>query len=479
MLPDRVTCGPRLGRRFAAAVFALACLQVVQAFAATVPPGFTDSTVASGLASPTSMAIAPDGRIFVAQQGGALRIIKNDVLLPTPFLTLSVNSLGERGLLGIAFDPGFEVNRFVYLYYTTSSAPIHNRVSRVVASLANPDVAQPGETILLELDNLSATNHNGGALRFGVDGKLYIATGENAVGANAQSLSNLLGKILRIYPDGSIPFDNPFYFTALGNNRAIWALGLRNPFTFAIQPGFGRMLINDVGQGSWEEINWGLRGANFGWPNSEGPVGCTGPGFTCPVYSYDHSQGCAITGGVFYSPVDPNFPASYFGKYFFAEFCGDWIKWIDPATPPSDNGATLFASGIASPVDLQVGADGSLYYLARGTGSVGRIRYQAPTIARQPSSQTASIGATATFSVSAKGAALLTYQWQVNHVDIPGANSSTFSLPGVEPGDHGALIRCKVSNEFGIEYSNDALLSVAVGRGRKPPGARRPNSTSP
>ena len=214
--------------------------------AATLPPGFSETQI-SGLASPTAMEFAPDGRLFVCLQGGNLRVIKNGALLATPFVSLSVDSNGERGLLGIAFDPNFAANSFVYVYYTVPSTPRHNRVSRFTA---NADVAQPGsEFVLLDLDNLStATNHNGGAIHFGSDGKLYIAVGDNANGSNSQTLNNLLGKMLRINSDGSIPSDNPFFNTATGKNRAIWALGLRNPFTFAFQPGTTRMFINDVGE---------------------------------------------------------------------------------------------------------------------------------------------------------------------------------------------------------------------------------------
>jgi glucose/arabinose dehydrogenase len=162
--------------------------------AATVPGGFIDAQWVTGLAAPTAMAFAPDGRLFVCQQGGALRVIKNGQLLTTPFLTLNVNASGERGLLGIAFDPNFASNQFVYLYYTATSPAIHNRVSRFQA---NGDVAVPNsELVLLDLNNLSsATNHNGGALHFGSDAKLYIAVGENATPSNAQTLNNLLGKI--------------------------------------------------------------------------------------------------------------------------------------------------------------------------------------------------------------------------------------------------------------------------------------------
>lgn len=191
--------------------------------AATLKSGFTESTIASGLANPTAMAFAPDGRLFVCLQGGQLRVIQNDVLLATPFVSLTVSSTGERGLLGVAFDPNFPTNQYVYLYYTATSPTIHNRVSRFTA---NGNVAVGGsELVLLDLPTLSATNHNGGAMHFGLDGKLYIAVGENAVPANSQTLASPLGKMLRVNSDGSIPADNPFFTQTTGINRAIWALG--------------------------------------------------------------------------------------------------------------------------------------------------------------------------------------------------------------------------------------------------------------
>ena len=208
-----------------------------------------------------------------------------------------MSSVGERGLLGVAFDPNFSTNHFVYVYYTAPAPSIHTRVSRFTA---NGDVVVYGsEAILLDLDNLSgATNHNGGAIHFGPDGELYIAVGENANSANSQTLSNLLGKILRINPDGNIPVDTPFYNQATGKNRAIWALGLRNPFTFTFQNGIGRMFINDVGENTWEEINDGLIGSNYGWPTTEGET--TDPRFVSPLFVYGHGSGptvgCAITG---------------------------------------------------------------------------------------------------------------------------------------------------------------------------------------
>jgi glucose/arabinose dehydrogenase len=355
----------------AAALLLLLSTSTLQA--ATLPAGFTETLIAGGLSSPTAMAFAPDGRIFVCQQGGQLRVIKNNVLLATPFVSLTVNSSGERGLLGIAFDPNFATNQYIYLYYTATTPAIHNRVSRFTA---NGDVALAGsEVVLLDLNNLSsATNHNGGAMHFGADGKLYIAVGENANAANAQTLGNLLGKMLRINPTPGdiIPTDNPFFNTTTGNNRAIWALGLRNPFTFNFQRSTGRMFINDVGQNTWEEINDGIAGSNYGWSNCEGFCSPPNPNFRDPIFQYaNDGSTCAITGGTFYNPPRVQFPSSYLGKYFYSDFCGGWIRLLDP----TNNTSTGFATGISSPVDLQVSADGSLYYLARGTGQVFRVQF--------------------------------------------------------------------------------------------------------
>jgi glucose/arabinose dehydrogenase len=243
------------------------------------------------------------------------------------------------------------------------------------------------EKVILRLNNLSsATNHNGGAIHFGEDGKLYVAVGDNASGDNAQSLSTLKGKMLRINKDGTLPQGNPFYERATGTNRAIWALGLRNPFSFAIQPRTGKMFINDVGEYKWEEIDHGVAGANYGWnfcegnhvtPYTSGSVNCSAAPYTAPLHEYSHGStnitGCAITGGAFYNPPTTQFPSGYVGDYFFADLCSGWIRRRDAAT----GDVSGFATGIIRPVDLEVSKGGSLYYLSRGdsAGSVGRIRY--------------------------------------------------------------------------------------------------------
>lgn len=343
-----------------------------------LPPGFAESIVAGGLNNPTAMALSPDGRLFVAEQAGTLRVIENGTLVSTPFLSLSVDSAGERGLLGIAFDPQFATNHFLYVYYTvpgSGGTSPHNRISRFTS---NGNVAVTGsEQILVDLDSLSATNHNGGALHFGTDGKLYVSVGENANSANSQSLSNRLGKILRYNSDGSIPADNPTSFagisgTTTGDNRAIWAVGLRNPFTFGVQPTTGRLLINDVGQSSWEEINDGAAGANYGWPVTEGDFNQSAfPSFTRPLYSYPHGSGLfagfAIVGGAFYNPTTSTFPTEYSGDYFFGDLANGWINRLDLNTLTVEN----FASDLtlSSLVGFDITPQGDLLYLARGSGA--------------------------------------------------------------------------------------------------------------
>ncbi|MCZ2148634.1 MAG: PQQ-dependent sugar dehydrogenase, partial [Bryobacterales bacterium] len=356
--------------------FFVVAIHLITGFApaASLPAGFSEVLVSAGspsLSSATAMAFAPDGRLFVCEQGGNLRVIKNGQLLTAPFLTVAVDPNGERGLLGVAFDPDFASNNYVYVYYTAMTTPRHNQVSRFTA---NGDVAVGGsEVVILTLNDLSsATNHNGGAIHFGPDGKLYVAVGENANRSNSQNLTNMLGKILRINSDGTIPSGNPYAGQTSGLNQSIWAIGLRNPFTFAFQPGTNRMFINDVGENTWEEINDGIAGWNYGWPAWEANTKQSGysNANTAPLYAYDHSGGaCAISGGAFYNPAAATFPASHIGKYFFADFCAGWIRVLDPG----NNQAAGFATGIPYPVDLKIGPDGSLYYLTRG--AVYRVSY--------------------------------------------------------------------------------------------------------
>lgn len=345
-----------------------------------VPQGFTrNEGWVTGLSNATAFAQAPDGRIFVAQQGGAIRVVKNGALLPTPFHQFSVDASGERGLIGLALHPDFASNGWLYAHYTSMAGAVHNRITRLTAQ---GDVSTGAEaatgSLPIDLPALSgATNHNGGALHFGTDGMLYVGVGDNANRQQAQDTASVFGKLLRLRADGSIPADNPFCATAGQLRCAVWALGLRNPFTFAVQPGSGRIHINDVGENTWEEINLGARGANYGWPASEGPAN-VGAGQAAPLFAYAHAAaqppgsgpggfftGFSIAGGVFY-PEAGSFPAPLRGSYFFADFVSRFVARLDTA---NGNAAYAFATLTGSPVDLLVGADGALYVLTR-TGIV-------------------------------------------------------------------------------------------------------------
>jgi putative heme-binding domain-containing protein len=328
-----------------------------------LPPGFTALKVAGGLTGATALAVAPDGRVFVCEQTGALRVVRDDRLRPAPLLTVPVDARWERGLIGVCLDPAFASNGFVYITYVMAEPFPHHRVSRFTA---RGDVALPStEVVLLEGDDqrtLGGTvpaGHQGGALHFGGDGKLYIAIGEQTAGQPAQRLDTFQGKLLRINPDGSIPPDSPFYGTAEGKYRAIWALGLRNPFTFAVQAGSGRIFINDVGQNAWEEINEGFAGANYGWPAVEGPS--RDPRYRAPIHTY---KVASIAGGAFAPDggTGGSLPAACRGQYFFMDFVKGSIQVLDPDPP---HAVTTFATGLNRPVDLAFAPDGALYVLVR------------------------------------------------------------------------------------------------------------------
>jgi glucose/arabinose dehydrogenase len=338
--------------------------------------GFTrNESFVTGLSSATAFAQLPDGRLLIAQQGGTLLVRQSSGAEIGTMLTLSVDSQGERGLLGVTPHPTFASNGFIYVYYTTTSGGTHNRISRFTVS---GDTAS-GEVHIANLPALSgATNHNGGALHFGTDGKLYVAVGDNANSSKAPMLNDPFGKMLRFNDDGSIPNDNPFCTTQGDITCAIWARGLRNPFTFAVRASDGRIHVNDVGEGTWEEINLGVAGVNYGWPATEGPTNANG--VTGPLFAFDHNSaadntagffsGCAIIGGAFYPDSGP-FPQAYRGGYYFTDLCTPVIGRIDLA---SGSAAYAFGSVSGSPVGMMVANDGALLVLRQS----GITRFTAP-----------------------------------------------------------------------------------------------------
>jgi glucose/arabinose dehydrogenase len=363
---------------------------------------------------PTSLAFAPDGRIFCTEKAGKIKIVKNGAVLTTPFLTLNVNQLNERGLSSVALDPNFSSNHFVYIYYTTADAPIHNRLSRFTA---NGDVVLSGSEVpLLNFEPCVNSIHNGGGMAFGADGKLYVAIGNDNVNSNSQDLSNYKGKLLRINTDGSVPAGNPFSGSASASR--IWAYGFRNPWSIDIQPGSGKIFVDDVGEANWEEINDATNpGSNFGWPGAEGMS--SNPDYKNLVYTYPHgatgsNDGCAITGGAFFNPSTSNYPASYTSKYFFTDYCNKWINYLDlsGSSPVKYN----FASNLAGALNcIKIGPDGNLYYYSISQNTLFKILYSntnAPIITAQPQNLSVPQGQPASFSVSVSGATPLNFQWR-------------------------------------------------------------------
>lgn len=440
---------------------ALIILFIASLPAQTFPPGFSQVAVGT-IYYPTSLAFAPDGRIFTTEKAGKVKIIKNGTVLTTPFLQVAVDQLNERGLSSVAIDPDFNTNHFVYIYYTTASSPIHNRLSRFTA---NGDVAVAGsEQVLIEFEPCVGSIHNGGGMAFGPDGKLYIAIGNDNVNTNSQDLNNYKGKLLRINPDGSVPAGNPF--TGTESAKRIWAFGFRNPWSVDIQPGTGKIFVNDVGEGAWEEINDATQaGKNFGWPAAEG--NSSNPAYTNPVYTYPHgttgsNDGCAITGGAFFNPSSTNYPSQYNGKYFFIDYCNKWINYLDLSSGVQkvNFGSSLtFASNY-----LKVGPDGNLYYFSIGQNILYKIIYSnnsAPVITSQPTNKTVSQGQSVTFNVSASGATPLTYQWMKSGVNISGANGSAYTISNTQPSNAGQY-SVKVTNSYGSTTSNTVSLTVTA-----------------
>lgn len=489
--------------------FAPAAVGPAPVSAATVPAGFVVETVASGLVEPTAAAVAPDGRIFVTEQRGTVRLIKNGSLLPTPVVDLRctstsavcVHSAQENGMESVEVDPNFPAEPYIYVHHVRierngAATVVYNRVSRfTIAGGGAGDVAatdDAGNLIDVQIFAFpphGGAMHNGGAVHFGPDGKLYISSGDKY--GDPQSLQTLAGKMLRLNKDGTIPTDNPFYSPTAADPRfnAIWARGLRNPFTFAVEGAVGpgqppsRIFINDVGTGLYEEINKGRPGGNYGWPATEGYI--TDPAllakYDSPIFAYRQSYdpnvspptkfvGCAITGGAFYTPRTSRFPSDYYRDYFWADFCSGYIGRLNYTNVGSETKtADVFARGFSYPVDLDVTPDGDLLVLARGTGSVVRIRFvgmgSAPRIVDggQPVDQRVQVGRPATFTVAATGSTPLRYQWQRDGIDIPGATAASYTTPPTTVADNGAVFRVIVSNSAGSVTSDPATLRVIVG----------------
>ncbi|WP_319436689.1 PQQ-dependent sugar dehydrogenase [Mycobacterium sp. RTGN5] len=322
----------------------------------TEPPPFDRTPIATGLSSPTDFVVLPDGRILITQKAGAIRIYENGALNPDPILVLPTRTEGERGLLGIEVDPHFADNGYIYVAYTTTDA--HYQLSRL--TVTDEGIDPDSEFSLFHSPEVSNTNHQGGDLQFGPDGMLYWGVGDNTVGANAQDLSNIRGKILRLNPtDGSAAQGNPFVNTPNAEPR-IWAYGLRNPFRLAFDSD-DRLLAGDVGNNAVEELDLITKGGNYGWPGAEGVcASCTSIN---PIYTYDHSAGsAAITSVLFYT--GNAFGPGYHNTVFIADYIRGFIKVLSFNSNYSTLlGAVTFDGTAGSTVKLAEGPNGSIYQL--------------------------------------------------------------------------------------------------------------------
>ncbi len=353
--------------------------------------GVTVEQVASGFAQPLFVTAAGDGsgRLFVVEQGGRIRIVRGGRTLTTPFLDISgrVTAGGERGLLGLAFPPGFGSGRSTfYVHYSDSNG--NTTISEFRVSPDNPDVADPASERILLTARQPYANHNGGWIGFDADGVLLIGLGDGGSGGDPQnrasSMDTLLGKILRIDVLGAapgqayrIPADNPF----LGRSGAlpeILHFGLRNPFRDSIDPATGDLWIGDVGQSKWEEVDVapaGSRGLDFGWHRWEGrhcydpPSGCDPEGVVLPITEYPHPTGCSIIGGVVYRGAE--IPALR-GAYLFSDYCAGTVWAIDAGLHARQPPITLTETGRAIS-SLGIGEDGEVYLTDLGGGALLRL----------------------------------------------------------------------------------------------------------
>ena len=331
------------------------------------------SVVASRLREPTDFQFLPDGRILVAEKGGTLRIVDDGVVSKRPVGRLWVLTQGERGLDGLAVDPDFADNGYIYVAYTTLGG--RDRLARLTVD--GDKVVFGSQKVLLQSTDRSALFHHGGALGFGPDGTLYWGVGDNKNGANAQDLGTIHGKIIRINPDGTVPSDNP----DLGPDALpqIYAYGFRNPFRLTFTP-TGQLLVADVGENSFEELNLVTAGGNYGWPEAEG--NCSSCSSINPIYTYAHDgNGAAITSVLFYNGelLGPE----YRNKVFIADEVQGWIKVLTcDASFTSCGNVQDFDSEAGTSVVLRQAPDGSIYQLTYSPGQLVRITGPASSAAQ-------------------------------------------------------------------------------------------------
>jgi glucose/arabinose dehydrogenase len=351
------------------------------------PPNFQDAPYLGGLTEPVALAWAADGRLFIAERTGRVKIWDGTTLHTA--LTLAVQNFEEQGLLGLALHPGFPGQPYVYLLYTPGTNPqtfSFQRLSRFTVT----GNTLGGEQVLHSTLPTGYGYHVAGCVRTTAAGHLYVTDGENGHGTSfnyAQDLTRLEGKMIRLNLDGTIPSTNPFVGTP-GARTEIYHRGLRNPFRFALQPSTDRPFICDVGAFAWEEIDTGPPGSNFGWSTYEGMVTPQPAGITNPLYAYSTSGNASIVGCAFYT--GGQFPNAYIGNFFFLDHSRGQLGQM--VLDGSNNvvsvnrswGLTATSGWGAGPVDLAQGPDGALYYTTYSPGAVRRVAYTGPVAVPAP-----------------------------------------------------------------------------------------------
>jgi glucose/arabinose dehydrogenase len=374
---------------------ACAALLVAPAAARAAAPSahYSQQVVVSGLTTPTAVAFLPDGRMLVTEKGGALKLAQGGAA--TTLADIPVCTGGEMGLLGIAPDPAFATNGFVYLFRSApgsggcgTATGRFNQVVRV--TMAGNTVVDGSLTVLLSGIRTDTTNHDGGTVRVGPDGKLWVSTGDAGTGDGgapgestnpySQDLAALEGKILRLELDGSAAAGNPF----IGQPPArpeVYARGFRNPFRMSFDDQTGRLWVGDVGQAAREEIDVVQAGGNYAWPRCEGtlPAGCEEPGDVPPVFEYPHSGtgalGRTVTGGAF---LAADFGVAG-GRYVFGDYIANKLYVAVPNPARTDIAPPVeLVTDAAGPVDIVTGPDHALYWVAIRTGEIRRLATDYP-----------------------------------------------------------------------------------------------------
>ncbi len=472
-------------------VFIAMNLRPDPAEAANPPPNFSDVRIADQIFSPTSLAMAEDGRLFVNTDAGQILIIENDRLLGTPALDIrsQVDDFADRGLFNMAFDNNFAQNGFIYVVYSFDSNGVDDGIAETRLSRFTMNGNRASNEVVLfdDFPDADVDLHYGGSIEMGPDGRLYIGVGDHLLGRNGQDRSNLSGSILRLNANGSIPTSNPFFGELQGPSRAIYAFGVRNPWQMAQHPTSGEIFFSDVGSNSYEELNVLERGANYGWFEAEGPKDPGDPAsFVDPLWAYPHVDenpnvplaGCAIVGGAFYETPNPTFPAEFRGQYFTGDFCEGHIAVVNPNTGAATEFMDGFNFGL---LDLEVSPiNGDLYYLDQTfnddntfpRGGIGKITFVGEqtdiTITSQPSDVSIATGSDASFFVAATAPGDISYQWLRNGNPIPGATTSRLTVTNVDGGDEFDRFRVDVSSGGETVRSNSAVLRLSGNTAPRP-----------